>query len=110
MNKKTYLGELEHMILLVVLDQGEDAYGMSIRAALDTRVGRKISRSATYLTLERLGNKGYLNTRMGDPNPERGGRAKRYFELTTAGREALRESGRALLSLWAGHETLLEDG
>ena len=110
MNKTTYLGELEHMILLVVLSQGDDAYGMSIRAGLETRVGRKLSRSATYLTLERLVKKGYLATRMGDPNPERGGRAKRYFVLTATGREALRESGRALLSLWAGHEALLEDG
>ena len=110
MNKTTYLGELEHMILLVVLGQGDDAYGMSIRAALEARVGRKLSRSATYLTLERLVKKGYLITRMGDPNPERGGRAKRYFALTATGREALKEAGRALLSLWAGHETLLEDG
>ena len=110
MNRTTYLGELEHMVLLVVLGQGDGAYGMSIRADLDARVGRKISRSATYLTLERLVNKGYLSTRMGDPNPERGGRAKRFFTLTAAGREALKESGRALLSLWAGHETLLEDG
>jgi PadR family transcriptional regulator PadR len=110
MNKTTYLGELEHMILLVVLHQEDDAYGMSIRAALETRVDRQLSRSATYITLERLVKKGYLTTRMGDPNPERGGRAKRYFALTAAGRDALRESGRALLSLWAGHEALLEDG
>lgn len=110
MNKTTYLGELEQMILLVVLSQEKDAYGMSIRSELDERVGRKISRSALYLTLERLANKGYLKTRMGDPNPERGGRAKRYFALTAAGRAALRKSGRAILTLWAGHEALLEDG
>jgi DNA-binding PadR family transcriptional regulator len=109
MNKTSYLGELEHMILLVVLDQGDEAYGMSIRKALDERVGRSISRSATYITLERLVNKGLLITRMGDPNPQRGGRAKRYFSLTAKGREALRESGRALMLLWAGHETLLEE-
>jgi DNA-binding PadR family transcriptional regulator len=107
MNKTTYLGELEHMILLVVLGQGDEAYGMSIRAELDAQVGRKISRSATYMTLERLVNKGYLSTRMGDPSPERGGRARRYFSLTARGRAALRESGRALLQLWRGHETLL---
>ena len=110
MNKTTYLGELEHMILLVVLGQEENAYGMSIRKELEKRVGRKLSRSATYITLERLVNKGYLDTRMGDPNPERGGRAKRFFTLTAKGRQALRESGRALFTLWAGHEALLEDG
>ena len=110
MNRRTYLGELEHMLLLVILSQGDEAYGMSIREALDARVGRTISRSATYLTLERLVNKGYLHARMGDPNPERGGRAKRYFALTEKGRKALKASGRALFSLWAGHEALLEDG
>jgi DNA-binding PadR family transcriptional regulator len=109
MNRTTYLGELEHMVLLVVLGQEDRAYGMSVRAELDARIGRNISRSATYITLERLVNKGYLSTRMGDPNPERGGRAKRFFKLTATGREALKESGRALLSLWAGHEALLED-
>ncbi len=109
MNKTTYLGELEHMILLVVLGQGEEAYGMSIRGELDSRVGRKISRSATYMTLERLVNKGYLTTRMGDPSRERGGRARRYFYLTARGRKALKESGSALFRLWAGHEALLEE-
>ena len=109
MNRTTYLGELEHMILLIVLRQGDDAYGMSIREHLDARVGRKISRGATYMTLERLVRKGYLVARMGDPSPERGGRARRYFTLSAKGRNALRESGRALLQLWSGHEALLEE-
>lgn len=109
MNKSTYLGELEHLIILVVLGQGDESYGMSIRDELYQRVGRKLSRSATYMTLERLVKKGYLATRMGDPSPERGGRAKRYFKVTAQGRKALKESGRALLRLWRGHEELLEE-
>ena len=82
---------------------------MSIRSELETQVGREVTRSAAYITLERLAKKGYLTTRMGDPTPERGGRAKRYYEMTTAGMEALRESGRAFKSLWAGQESLLEE-
>ncbi|UCG85527.1 MAG: helix-turn-helix transcriptional regulator [Gemmatimonadota bacterium] len=109
MNKTTYLGELEQMILLVVLGQGDDAYGISIRNELDKRVGRKLSRSAAYTTLERLVSKGYLLTRMGDPDARRGGRAKRYYGLSAKGRAALRASGRALFELWAGHEHLLEE-
>jgi len=109
MNKTTYLGELEHLILLVVLGQGDESYGMSIRDELFKRVGRRLSRSATYMTLERLVKKRYLTARMGDPSPERGGRARRYFKVTARGREALRQSGRALLQLWQGHEALLEE-
>ena len=109
MNKTTYLGELEQMILLAVLRLGDDAYGMSIRDELETKAGRDVNRSAAYITLERLAKKGYLATRMGDPSPERGGRAKRYYDLTGAGREALRVSGRALMSLWAEHQSLLEE-
>ena len=109
MNKITYLGELEQMILLAILRLGDDAYGMSIREELETRVGRELTRSAAYITLERLTKKGYLATRMGDPSPERGGRAKRYYEVTPSGREALRESGQALMRLWAGQEALLEE-
>ena len=109
MNKTTYLGEFEHMILLAILRLGDEAYGMSIRDELETQAGREVTRSAAYITLERLTKKGYLETRMGDPSPERGGRAKRYYELTAAGKEALRESGKALMNLWAGYEPLLEE-
>lgn len=110
MNKTTYLGEFEHTILLAILRLGENAYGMAIRDELDARVGRKVTRSAAYITLERLVKKGYLTARMGDPSPERGGRAKRFFSLTALGRESLKTSGRALMDMWAGHESLLEEG
>ena len=109
MNKTTYLGELEHMILLAILRLGSEAYGISIRDELESQVGREVSRSAAYITLERLTKKGYLAARMGEPSPERGGRAKRYYEVTPSGREALRESGQALMRLWAGQEALLEE-
>jgi DNA-binding PadR family transcriptional regulator len=110
MNKTSYLGEFEHVVLLAILRLGDEAYGRSIREELELRAGREVSRSAAYITLERLAKKGYLDTRMGEPSPERGGKAKRYYRLTPVGREALREAGRALMSLWAGYESLLEEG
>ena len=110
MNKTTYLGEFEHMVLLAILRLKDDAYGMSIRDELDATAKRKVRRSALYITLERLIQKGYLDTRMGDPSPERGGRAKRYVGLTNPGREALRASGQPLMDLWRGHESLLKEG
>ncbi len=109
MNKTTYLGELEHMILLAVLRLRDDAYGKSIRDELETQIGRKVTRAAAYITLERLATKGYLTTRMGDPTAGRAGKPKRYYELTEAGEYALRESGQALRRLWAGHDAFLEE-
>jgi PadR family transcriptional regulator PadR len=109
MNKTSYLGELEYMILLAVLRLGEGAYGRSIREDLESQVGRRVSRSVAYITLERMAEKGYLTPSMGNPSPRRGGKAKRYYALTPVGIEVLRESGRALKQLWVGHESFLED-
>ncbi len=109
-NKTTYLGEFEHMVLLSILRLGDEAYGRSIRKEIDARVGRRVSRSTAYITLERLTRKGYLTPRMDDPSQTRGGKPKRYFVITDDGREALRTSGRALMNLWEGQEALLEEG
>lgn len=98
------------MILLAIVRLGADAYGMSILRELEERADRKVSRGALYLVLERMVQKGYLHTRMGEPSAERGGRAKRFFELTEMGKEVLRVSGRSLLALWDGLESLLEEG
>jgi len=109
MNRTSFLGEFEHMVLLAAFRLADGAYGMSIRKELEERAGRTVSRSALYITLERLIGKGYLTARMGDPSPERGGKAKRYFVITPAGREALKISGRALKNLWIGYESLLDE-
>ncbi len=109
MNKTSFLGEFEQMVLLAILRLADGAYGMSIRKELEERAGRTVSRSALYITVERLVRKGYLTARMGDPSPKRGGRAKRYFAITPAGREALKISGQALRNLWVGYESLLDE-
>jgi DNA-binding PadR family transcriptional regulator len=109
MNKITYLGELEQMVLLAVLRLKDDAYGMSIQDELEATANRTVTHGALYITLERLIKKGCLTTRMGAPTRERGGRAKRYVRVTATGRAALRASGRALRDLWNDHLSLLEE-
>ncbi len=103
-----YLGELEQLILLVVLRLGDEAYGNPIGEALRIAAGREIARGALYTALERLETKGYLRSTMGEPLPERGGRARRYFSVTPTGLRALRNSRRVLLGLWRGLESKLE--
>ena len=108
MNKVTYLGELEQMVLSAVLRLGDEAYGMSVRREIGEHAGRRVARGAVYVTLDRLVKKGYLASRLGDSTPERGGRAKRYFGMTDDGLSALRTAREALLGLWEGQESALQ--
>lgn len=101
------LGGLEQMVLLAVLHLGERAYAVNVRSELEDRASRRISRGALYTVLERLEGKGYVSSRMGDPTPERGGRAKRYYRVTASGVRALRESKKTIESLWQGLESVL---
>jgi PadR family transcriptional regulator, regulatory protein PadR len=80
-----FLGELEQAIMLAVLRLGDNAYGVPIREELTARIGRKRSFGTIYTTLERLADKGFVTARVGDPTPERGGRAKRFYRLTAKG-------------------------
>lgn len=95
------------MVLLAILHLGDGAYAVPIRDELAARAGRAIARGALYTTLERLESKGYLRSRVGDPIPERGGRARRYYSVTARGIAALRASAAALRGLYAGLETIL---
>ena len=108
MNKVNYLGELEQVVLLAVMRLGEEAHTMSVRREIEQRTGRRVARGAVYITLDRLVKKGHLTSRLGDPIPERGGRAKRYFGLTRQGQAALSATREALLKLWQGHESALK--
>jgi DNA-binding PadR family transcriptional regulator len=100
------LGEFEQLILLAILRLGDEAYGVTIRAELADRAGRTVAPGALYTALERLETKGIITSRMGDPTPQRGGRAKRYVTVTAAGRRALTRAMRAYERLLDGLDLL----
>jgi DNA-binding PadR family transcriptional regulator len=102
MKPASNLGEFEQLILLAILRLGDEAYGVTIRAELADRAGRVVAPGAMYTALERLEAKGLVATRMGDPTPQRGGRAKRYVTVTAAGVKALRRSVQAYERLLDG--------
>src|SRR5215212_9882810 len=102
-----YLGELEQLLLLIVLRLGDDAYANPIGEALVSTASRRIARGALYTALERLEVKGCLRSTIGEPLPERGGRARRYFTVTPPAVRALKQSRLALMRLWHGLESLL---
>jgi PadR family transcriptional regulator, regulatory protein PadR len=101
------LGEFEHIVLLAVLRLGDAAYAVPVRDEIVRCTGRDVSRGSIYITLDRLETKGYLRSRLADPTPERGGRAKRYYVLRPRAVDALKESRRALVALWRGLEQAL---
>lgn len=107
MTEPPYLGEMEQIILLAVLRLGDGAYATPILEEIEVQAGRRVARGALYTALDRLETKGCLRSRLGDPLPERGGRARRYFSLTPAALRALKTSRGALLRLWQGVESQL---
>jgi DNA-binding PadR family transcriptional regulator len=96
------LGELEQLMLLAILRLGDEAYGVTIREELAARAGRNVAPGALYTGLERLETKGLITSRMSDPTPQRGGRAKRHVTVTAAGRAALARAMQAYERLLDG--------
>jgi DNA-binding PadR family transcriptional regulator len=96
------VGHFELLVLLAVIGQRDEAYGVPIAHALEDATGRAVSLASVYNALERLEEKGLLRSMLGVPTAERGGRAKRYFSVTPQGMGAIREAKRTLTSLWRG--------
>jgi PadR family transcriptional regulator, regulatory protein PadR len=97
------LGDFERAVLLVVLSLEEAAYGVAIRRELEARLERPVSFGAVYTTLDRLEEKRMLSSWCGDPSPQRGGRAKKFFKVQRRGLSALEQSRRMADALWAMH-------
>src|SRR5205085_2927043 len=102
MPRRVFLGEMELMVLLALTRLGDDAYGVPISKELLNLAGREVALGSIYAALDRLEEKSFVVSRLGEPTPERGGRAKRYFHVTRAGLKALRMTRRALTNLWSG--------
>lgn len=102
------LGALELMVLLAVLRLGDEAYGSAILQELGERTGRPVSRGSVYVALDRLVQKGLLDSWLGEPTPVRGGRAKRFFRLRNEGLRELRSTVADLGRLSEGLDPVLE--
>ena len=104
-----FLGEFEQMVLLSIVQLGDEAYGVKIREEIEARTERDVARGALYTTLDRIEVKGLVTSVTGDSTAERGGRPRRYFAVSPVGMEALRASRKALLNLWTGIEEALSE-
>lgn len=97
---KAYLGEFEELVLLTIATLGEEAYGVSIQQDIENRCNRSISIGALHSTITRLEEKGFLKSWLGGATAERGGRSKRYYEITQAGKKAVAETKSLRDELW----------
>lgn len=104
MPRGEYLGEFEQLVLLAVARLGCEAYGIAILEEIQRRAGTEAAVASVYAALDRLERRGLVASSVGDPTPERGGRAKRFFALTPAGAYALTRSREALDAMWEGLE------
>ena len=98
----TLLGSLEHIVMLAVVRLEGDAYGVTVRQEIAERTSRDLSLGAVYATLDRLEQKGFVRSRTGEPTAERGGRAKRHFEVTADGLRAVRDSEEVIRRMAVG--------
>lgn len=98
--RRTYLGEFEEIVLLMVAILDGDAYGVTINTRLEKHTGRKVTFGTVHNTLIRLEEKGFLTSRLGGATAERGGRRKRIFEVTALGKKAFAEIQQLRNELW----------
>src|SRR5262249_5415988 len=103
------LTDFELMILLAVLRAGDEAYGVVIAREIETTAGRTVLLGAAYAALERLERNGMVASSVGEPTAARGGRAKRFFRVTSRGLRAVKDTQRALVALWSGVPQLKGD-
>jgi PadR family transcriptional regulator, regulatory protein PadR len=91
------LTDFELLILLAILRIGDEAYGVPIAGEIEAATNRPVTRASIYTALDRLQQMGLVTSEMGDPTPERGGRAKRFFSVTAPGLKAVKEAQRGVL-------------
>ncbi|MEO5800366.1 MAG: helix-turn-helix transcriptional regulator [Gemmatimonadales bacterium] len=100
-----HLGEFEQLVLLALIQLGDEGYGISVRDEIHRRTGRDPAFATVYTTLTRLADKGLITSRLGEPTAERGGRRKKYYAILPAGRRAIQASLHALRGMSHGLDT-----
>ena len=108
MGKGQFLGEFEQLVMLAVIRLGDDAYGMNVRRELEESAGRDVTFGTVYGTLDRLEEKGYVTSWHADPEPVRGGRARKYFRIEPEGERALAQARDMMRRMWKGVRLAVE--
>ena len=98
--RRTYLGEFEELVLLMIAILDGQAYGLTVSQEIEQHTGRIVTLGAIHNTLIRLEEKGFVRSELGGATMERGGRRKRLFKVTALGAGALRDIQQLRSKLW----------
>lgn len=99
--KRQNIGELEEIILLIVASLYDNAYGVLIKNEVEQQCDRKVTISTVHNVLQRLQEKGFLQSRHSEPTKERGGKRKLLFTVTMEGKQVLEQSRNMRERLWS---------
>lgn len=95
-----FIGEFEEIVLLTVMLLGEEAYGVGIKKEIESRLGRSVSIGALHTALQRMTDKGLVQSELGEATAERGGKRKRFFEVTPEGVSILERAKADRMKMW----------
>ncbi len=110
MKQDILLGAFEELVLLAVAHLGGQAYGMQVRREIERRSGREVAIGAVYATLDRMQQKGYLESQLLPAGKERRGRPRKFFSLQPPGVQVLRQARRLHDRMWSGVDMAALDG
>lgn len=96
------LGTFEQAVLLAIIRLADGAYGRAILKDVGTRLGREVAPGAVQVTLERLENKGLINSQLGSGTPIRAGRPRRFYRVAPLGISSLNDARTTVEHLWRG--------
>lgn len=97
---RNFIGEFEEIVLLTVMKLGEEAYGVAIKKEIEENLNRTVSIGALHTALQRMTDKGLLVSQFGEATAERGGKKKRFFNVTEAGVQLLEKAKADRTKLW----------
>ena len=100
MSRRYQIGEFEEVVMLTIGVLGGEAYGLAIKSEIEERMERSVSLGALHTGLMRLENKGFLTSHLGDPTNKRGGKPKRFYQVTAEGQRELKEVMDSRKALW----------
>jgi DNA-binding PadR family transcriptional regulator len=102
MASPNFVSNFELMVMLALIRLGDEAYGVPISKEIEEHSGHDVALGSVYAALERLRTRDFVSSSVGEPTPERGGRAKRYFKITGKGMKVVEETQQTLTRLWKG--------
>jgi len=102
------LTRAEEMLLLSILRLKENAFSLTILKEINRRIGKKLTIGSLWVSLDSLHKKGYIDKRVAEETPAKGGRKKIFYSLTPSGAKALRNTREFQKTLWKGAERQLK--